>query len=114
MKSILIGNGINIQFGGNDYKSEKILERIIRNAENDKYNRLFGDKISGDDIACMFDGLVDIANGIIENTNMNISDDHLLDASAFFKERYINPVKELYEIMLEDWFFFSTYFLRAK
>lgn len=105
MKSILIGNGINIQFGNSAYTSKSILKRIEQNAKNGKYNSLFGDKISGDDIVIIFEGLVNIANGIIENTNMNISDNYLLDASDSFKERYINPVKELYEIMLEDWFF---------
>ena len=33
MKTILIGNGVNIQFGGKAYISEYILQRIRYNAK---------------------------------------------------------------------------------
>ena len=93
MKSILIGNGINIQFGGSAYTSKSIFKRIEQNAKNGKYNFLFGYKVSGDDIFNIFEGLVGIANEIIENTKMNTSDINMSEASVSFKTRYKKPVK---------------------
>ena len=40
-KNLLIGNGINIQFGGKEiYSGKAIMNRIIDNIKNDKYTRL--------------------------------------------------------------------------
>ena len=45
MKYVLIGNGINIQFGGTAYSNYFILERIIGG-----YAKLFDNSITGEDI----------------------------------------------------------------
>ena len=37
-KSVLLGNGINIQFGGKAYSNRFILSRIVFNAQCDKYD----------------------------------------------------------------------------
>ncbi len=41
MKNILLGNGINIQFGGFAYSSDFIMKRIKYSARLDRYERLF-------------------------------------------------------------------------
>lgn len=41
MKSVLLGNGINIQFGGKAYSNNFIMQRIIFNAKANKYDPLF-------------------------------------------------------------------------
>ena len=46
-QSILIGNGMNINFGGRAYTNEFIIKRIIYNARANKYDVLFGGTISG-------------------------------------------------------------------
>lgn len=66
-KNVLLGNGINIQFGGFAYSSDFILKRIKYNSRLGKYDRLFNNKITGKEIENVFKGFVDIANAIIEN-----------------------------------------------
>jgi hypothetical protein len=41
MKSILIGNGVNINFTGKTYTSRFILDRVLFNARANKYDCLF-------------------------------------------------------------------------
>ena len=67
-KHLLLGNGINIQFGGAAYSSEFILKRIKYNSRLGKYDTLFGGKLTGKEIESVFKGFVGIANGIIEKS----------------------------------------------
>ena len=107
MKSILVGNGVNIQFGGKAYTSEYILQRIKYKAKQDKYRELFADSISGKEIVIFLDNLVDFCNGILNNKYDNLitsNDDRAVLQE--FKERYKNwNITESKDIMLEDWFF---------
>ena len=41
LRSVLLGNGINIQFGGKAYSNYYIMERIRYRAKLDSYNKLF-------------------------------------------------------------------------
>lgn len=63
-KSILIGNGININFGGNAYTNNYIIKRIRFNARANRYDPLFNGEISGDDIADIFKELATWTNDI--------------------------------------------------
>lgn len=114
MKSVLVGNGFNIQFGnnlekaGNAYNNRFILQRIIFNAKAEKYAPLFDNKVNGDDIATIFSSLVHYANkirsGIFDNIN-NEDDLNLKNAIVDFKDRYKDwEPKHTYDIGLEDWF----------
>ena len=40
-KSILIGNGFNINFGGKAYTNDYIIKRIVFNARANRYEALF-------------------------------------------------------------------------
>ena len=103
-KNVLLGNGINIQFGGFAYSSDFILKRIKYNSRLGKYDRLFNNKITGKEIENVFKGFVDIANAIIENKYECLTDDQdILDAIMDFKNRYPAKVTQPHEIMLEDW-----------
>lgn len=104
MKSILIGNGINIHFGGKAYSNDFILKRIIFNARANKYDLLFDGTISGKDIDGIFRAFVDIANKVRNGEYDGSGNDDDREAIADFKSRYTTPVKYYYEIMLEDWF----------
>ena len=60
-KSVLLGNGINIQFGGKAYSNRFILSRIVFNAQCDKYDNLFEGTLSGKEIKQLFYGLLPTA-----------------------------------------------------
>ena len=64
VKSLLLGNGININFGGRAYTNQFIIKRIIFNARADKYAPLFNGEISGQEIANLFSELAKWANDI--------------------------------------------------
>lgn len=109
-RHLLVGNGINIQFGGNAYSSKFILKRIKYNCRIEKYSELFAGKVTGEDLETVFDGLVDIANEIIDKKFTNIVNDNLLEATEDFQSRYREKVKCLDDIMLEDWLLLVEYF----
>lgn len=103
-RTLLIGNGINIQFGGSAYSSEFILKRIKYNSRLGKYDDLFGNKLTGSEIESVFKGLVDIANGIIEKRYENLTDDFdTIEAMRDFQNRYPKKINLPHEVMLEDW-----------
>lgn len=106
MKSILLGNGIDIQFGGKAYTNRFILERIIFNAKTDKYDKLFENTISGDDIENIFKGFINTANDIIKGKYDSITNKEMAEAVTDFKKRYLSDYvfKNYYDIPLEDWF----------
>lgn len=105
MKYVLIGNGINIQFGGTAYSNYFILERIKSKAKIGGYAKLFDNSITGEDIINIFNGFVNIANGIKTGKYDKLTDDiELKDAFNDFKKRYKNKIKYSYNIMSEDWF----------
>ena len=103
-RNLLVGNGINIQFGGPAYGSEFILKRIKYNCRLGKYDSLFGGQITGKEIEIVFNGLVSIANRIIENQYGDLTEDpDTIEAIEDFKKRYTQKVSLPHEIMLEDW-----------
>ena len=62
-KNILIGNGINIQFGGADYTNTQIMKRVASNITSNKYIKLFPDILS-DELMSIFDGIRSIIANI--------------------------------------------------
>ncbi len=118
MKSLLLGNGINIQFGGKAYSNYFIMERIRCKAKLDKYLKLFDNTLTSKDIIDILDYFVDIANDIRNgkyDTLAKDKDDETLNALIDFKKRYSKKIQTSYEIMLEDWFFLiHIYYLDNK
>lgn len=111
MKNILLGNGINIQFGGLAYNSDFIMKRIKYSARLDRYESLFGDKITGDEIERMLNSFVTIANDIIAKKYDDITEDtDTIDAIKDFQIRYTEKINFAHEIMLEDWFLVAHLF----
>ena len=112
-KSILIGNGININFGGNAYTNDFIIKRIVFNAKASKYDPLFDNGISGNEIANIFIGLADWANDISEGKYDAIIPDEEKHILEDFKKRYDWKLAHYYEVGLEDWLFIlHVYFLK--
>lgn len=105
MKSVLVGNGININFGGKAYSNDFIIKRIIFNALDGKYDQpLFGGKFDGKGASGLFNGLKDTANDVLIGKYDGLGDPDESAAIADFKRRYTPPLKRYYEVMLEDWF----------
>lgn len=112
-KSILIGNGININFGGNAYTNDYIIKRIVFNARANKYNPLFNDEISGDEIASILFELANWANDISSGKYDEIIPDEEKYILEDFKKRYNWKLTHYYEVGLEDWLFIlHVYFLK--
>lgn len=67
MKSVLVGNGLNIQFGGVAYSSSFIMKRVKYKAKMDGYKELFNNSVTKEDIIGIINGFVSISNDIIDN-----------------------------------------------
>lgn len=103
-RNLLLGNGINIQFGGAAYNSDFILKRIKYKSRLRKYDTLFDGKLTGKEIESVFKEFVDVANGIIEKRYENITGDvDTIEAIKDFQDRYTEKINLPHEVMLEDW-----------
>jgi hypothetical protein len=112
-KSILIGNGININFGGKAYTNNYIIKRILFNARASRYDPLFNGEISGDEIASIFVGLATWANAISDGKYDAIIPAEEKPILEDFKARYNWKLSHYYEVGLEDWLFIlHVYFLK--
>ena len=112
-KSILIGNGININFGGKAYTNDYIIKRILFNARANKYDLLFDGGISGNEIASIFVDLATWANDISGGKYDAIIPDAEKPILEDFKTRYNWKLTHYYEVGLEDWLFIlHVYFLQ--
>lgn len=114
MKSVLLGNGFNIQFGGNAYTSSFIMKRIYFNARVDRYAPLFEGRFSEDKIIRIFAGLLGIANRVRAGEFDGMLDPDERDAIADFKRRYTIPIEHYHQIMLEDWFLLIRLFFHTQ
>lgn len=116
MKSILLGNGIDIQFGGKAYSNRFIMSRIVFNSQTGKYDPLFDGTITGDEIATIFKGLLPIANDVLAGKYDCLSLDDLSEAIRDFKERFQEKksFQKYYEIPLEDWFMLMQIFYQGQ
>lgn len=121
--NILIGNGFDIQLGGDDFLNKWIIVRLLTRAASNDYDELFADKhgipsIAGDEIVSLFNGLVNIANDIrdgnydsyAQSANDNDLDEALLD----FKNRYTHTIATTEEIGMEDWILIIQLYLLSQ
>ena len=112
-KSILIGNGININFGGKAYTNDYIIKRILFNARANKYDLLFDGGITGNEIASIFKELATWTNDISDGKYDAIIPDDENPILEDFKRRYNWKLSHYYEVGLEDWLFIlHVYFLQ--
>lgn len=102
MKSVLLGDGIDIQFDDKACSNDFIMKRINFNPRVNIYDRLFDGLISRKDIERIFRPLVDIANNALEGDYDGISNFDDQEAIKDFKNRYTAPITKYYEIMLRD------------
>lgn len=108
--AVLVGNGVNINFGGNAYSNSYIIKRIMFNARAHKYDPLFAGKISGEEIAQIFRKLAQWANDIRTGKYDRMIPAEDARALESFKSRYNWEIANYYDIGLEDWLFILKVF----
>lgn len=105
MKTILIGNGFNIELGGADYLNSAIINRFIKNAKTKDYAALlYNNTVSNCDLAILLDGLYEelkkILNGQYDRYCKKDEDKKLV---SLLQGRYSMSVKKD-EVGMEDYF----------
>lgn len=104
-RNLLIGNGINIQFGGADvYSSSATMNRVITNIQTNKYTILTDNSLSPNEQLELLDGLTKIINGIKSGKFQN-------EADGLFMLMELDRIKRTYpntstitSVYLEDYF----------
>jgi len=119
--SILIGNGLDIQVGGDDYLNKWIIVRLLAKAKIGKYDMLFMDSqtnkplITGDEIVELFSNMVAIANKARKNEYKDLAetygDKDLIDALKDFEQNHTCEIRSIEEIGMEDWLLVFLLFL---
>jgi len=119
--SILIGNGLDIQVGGDDYLNKWIIIRLLAKAKMGKYDMLFMDSqtnkllITGNEIIELFRNMVAIANKARKNEYKDLAetydDKDLIDALKDFVQNHPGEIKSIEEIGMEDWLLVFLLFL---
>lgn len=119
--SLLIGNGLDVQVGGDDYQNKWIMVRLLAKAKAGKYDVLFMNRkddmptLTGNDIVKLFNGMLDIANSARENKYDHLVKDYndkdVLDALEDFKQNHINRIISVEDIGMEDWILIFQLFL---
>lgn len=116
MRSLLVGNGLDIQVGGDDYLNKWIMIRLMAKAQMGRYDSLFENTISGEEIVGLFNEMINIANkvrvGEYDSLIEDCSIDDLRAAVSDFKSNHNTSIESVDEIGMEDWILlFHTYLL---
>lgn len=119
--SVLIGNGLDIQVGGDDYLNKWIIVRLLAKAKMGKYDMLFLDSqdskplITGDEIIELFSNMVEIANKARKNEYNDLAetygDKDLINALKDFEQNHTCEIRSIEEIGMEDWLLILLLFL---
>ena len=113
MKNIIIGNGVNIQFAGNEYFNSEILSRAVNKLNSGKFNEAFYTK----EVGQYLQNLVVYSTEILNNKK-----DHLIATTyekkilpEFKKRNYSAIINQNYKrIGLEDYFFIHHILCRDR
>lgn len=105
MKSILIGNGINIELGGMEYSNKKIIARLLSNLQTNDYSNVFENSITNPELNnvfyCIYKELRNILKGEYDQY-CNTSDE--IQTLERFKQQY-NFTSSIFDVGIEDYFF---------
>lgn len=119
--SVLIGNGLDIQVGGDDYLNKWIIVRLLAKAKMGKYDILFQNGqdrkpvITGDEIIELFNNMIGIANKARKNEYKDLAetygDKDLIEALKDFQKNHTCEITSIEEIGMEDWLMIFLLFL---
>lgn len=110
IKNILVGNGINIQFGGCEYTNKGILMRLTNNLQTIDYSEIFGNRVTNNELLFLVENLCGLIPEILKGKyDCFCNSDDERDVLARFKKQYKgNPQTE--DIAMEDYFFILLLF----
>lgn len=117
MKSILIGNGVNINFGNeNNYTLRAISEKLKQNLKKRKYETpIFEHSLSDDAILMLLDNLVTYTNRAIKgNVSHLISSKEEEKSLSQIRQNHSRNISDMSEIGFEDWLFIIKLILKSK
>lgn len=113
MKSILIGNGLDIQLGGDDYLNKWVIIRLMAKAKMLEYDALFKDSevdqptITGNEIVQMFENMIETSNkartGEYDKLVEKYGDKNIKQALEDFKRCHKISITSVEQIGMEDW-----------
>lgn len=104
-KNLLIGNGINIQFGGTDvYSSYATMNRVVTNIKNNKYTILTDNSLSPNEQLGLLDGLTKIINGIKSGKFQKQADGLFMLMELERIKRTYPDTSTITSVFLEDYF----------
>lgn len=102
---LLVGNGINIQFGGIDtYSSSAIMSRVLKNIKADKYTPLAENALSVTEQLEILNGLVNVINQIKAGKNSGKPDGLLMLMEMERIRRTYPENSTITSVFLEDYF----------
>ncbi|MGX8833712.1 hypothetical protein ACWG0P_05805 [Amedibacillus sp. YH-ame6] len=104
-RNLLVGNGINIQFGGVDvYSSSAIMNRVVKNIKAGKYTALIDNSLSPDEQLGFMQGMVDIINQIKDGKHRDNADGlfMLMELDRISRTYPVNST--ITSVFLEDYF----------
>lgn len=123
-RSVLVGNGIDIQIGGTDFLNKWIIVRLLADAKAGKYDELFkkspdsNPSITGDELVKLFSEMPSLANrtrqGDFDSLIDKSTESEVYNALVDFKAKYDKEVKSPEEIGLEDWLLLLRLFLQEQ
>lgn len=111
MRNILIGNGINIEFGGaENYTSSAIMGRVVENINKEKYNILTENNLSKEDVLEFLEVLVKFIDLMAQGKGGNYADGlFMLMEMQTIKDNYTTH-NTITSVMLEDYFLAAEVF----
>lgn len=103
--SILIGNGMDIQFGGDDYRNDSIIKRAMKNSESSILSERGYDAGCSKLLELLWSFSEKMANGAADSL-CDISIGNIGERLKNFKRKYINSRRnEIGKIGIEDYLF---------
>lgn len=112
MKNLLIGNGIDIQYGGKDYLNKSIVRRAINKLNKGNFPSEIYPKEIGQWLYYLYDSLSDI---ITKKYDKYVVASYEKQSLTEFKNRYKNSKKiDIHDIGIEDYFFIHELFCRKN
>lgn len=113
-KNILIGNGININYGGKDYTNGKIIERLTNNLSiPEKYDDVFRGTVSAEELLSLINGLNDVFNKMLKQSILALrrtETEEEIRALIDISRRYKGKAYDLLDVGMEDYFFVMKWF----
>lgn len=114
-RHVLIGNGININFGGQDYTNFKIIERLTKNLKqkDGRYDDIFAGIVASEELLGILEGLNDIFNKMLNGSILSLrraSNEDEMRTLIDISRRYEMKMHSAVEIGMEDYFFALKWF----